>query len=56
MALSAVASAVALVCTLLIREVRHVAPGNAGATGPGAAADGRDEPRQRPQSSAASAK
>jgi MFS family permease len=35
MALSAVASAAALVCTLLIREVRHVAPDGGGGAGPG---------------------
>jgi hypothetical protein len=34
MGVSAAASAVALVCTLLIKEVRHVAPGD----GPGAQA------------------
>ena len=33
MTLSALASAVALVCTLLIKEVRHVAPGGAGDEG-----------------------
>ena len=35
MVLSAAASAVALVCTLLIREVRHVAPDDAGGAGRG---------------------
>jgi predicted MFS family arabinose efflux permease len=56
MALSAVASAVALVCTLLIREVRHAAPGDAGAVGPDALTGGRDEPGSAPQSYAASVK
>jgi MFS family permease len=36
MAVSAAASAVALVCTLLIREVRHVAPGDEALEEPGA--------------------
>jgi MFS family permease len=39
MALSAVASAVALVCTLLIREVRHEAPDPDGGVGVGGAPD-----------------
>jgi nitrate/nitrite transporter NarK len=38
MAISAAASAVALVCTLLIKEVRHVAPDDAPDNGAGALA------------------
>ena len=57
MAMSAVASAVALVCTLLIREVRHVPPEDAGEAAP-AAGDGGParRPRRAAQSSAASVK
>jgi predicted MFS family arabinose efflux permease len=40
MLMSAIASAVALVCTLLIREVRHVAPGDEVPAGPTASSGG----------------
>ena len=51
MVLSAVASAVALVCTLLIREVRHVPPGDAGEAAPPQAAAGTSPaaPLSRPR-------